>query len=438
MTGAVLELAAIGAQDKILIGNPQITFFVAIYKRHSNFAVNIEQQLFTGDFNFGSKCFCNISRRGDLINEMFLMVRLPDISILNKKNDKCLWVNSIGHALIKYIDVEIGGNIIDRHYGMWLNIWSELTITESKKKAFNKLIGKIDGQTNINYNNDKNLNLYIPQYFWFCRNLGSSLPIIALQNSELRINLGIRRLSELVITQSGRNLTESEINSLNIEQGSLYVKYIYLDDDERKFFAQEKHKYLIEQLQVNPIPINNIGRKNDSVIKVNDYEYVINFNLNHPVKEIIWVFQGSDVLSNIDDNENLISFGGNQWFNYSDSIFEINNNNYSGILEKAKILFEGRDRIEIRDEEFFRILQPYMYHSDVPFDKFIYLYSFSENPEIFQPMGSCNFSRIDTSSLFINLKKNGKNVKNPVMTLFATNYNTLYIEGGIAGVGFSN
>ena len=79
-----------------------------------------------------------------------------------------------------------------------------------------------------------------------------------------------------------------------------------------------------------------------------------------------------------------------------------------------------------------------MYHSDVPFDKFIYLYSFSENPEIFQPMGSCNFSRIDTSSLFINLKKNGKNVKNPVMTLFATNYNTLYIEGGIAGVGFSN
>ena len=206
MTGGLLVLAAYGAQNEYVSGNPQITFFVAVYRRYTNFSYIQMPQYFTGDLNFGKKVYCNFDRIGDLVNQVFLKIKLPSLipySYTNENNEKVdyYWVNSIGHALIKTIDIEIGGNVIDRQYGVWMEIWSELTVPLNKRDGFNSMIGK--SNNSVNYNNNEELLLYVPLQFWFCRNIGLSLPLISIQSLEVRINLTIRNYNELIISSDG-------------------------------------------------------------------------------------------------------------------------------------------------------------------------------------------------------------------------------------------
>lgn len=439
MPGAVLQLSAYGPQDKYLTGNPQITYFVSVYKRYTNFSTQFIELLFNGQIDFGKKVYCDIDRIGDLINELLLHFELP--SLKDTIGEDYYWVNSIGNAIIKYIDVSIGGNIIDRHYGMWLNIWSELTVPIGKKLAYNKMIGKIEGNTNYNPSNNESLKLYVPQFFWFCKNLGSSLPIIGLQNSVVRIHLSLRDLRELVISKSGDLLTNQQINQLQLTKGSLYVKYIFLDDNERKYFAQERLQYLIEQLQVIPTSLNINGRtQNENVVSINKYEHLVNIDFNHPVRELFWVIQKPEVILNTDSNGELINYGGNQWFNFTNNVFTIQNNfDYKGLLKSARLMFEGKDRFDTMDADFFNLVFPYYYHTTANnYSNYIYNYTFSEEPENFQPMGSCNFSRIDNKSFYIQLDSNSSFGENPVITFFAINYNLLLIQGGLATVGYVN
>ena len=439
MTGAVLQLAAYGPQDKYLTGNPQITYFVSVYKRYTNFAVQWQELLFNGQIDFGKKVYCDIERIGDLVNDLLLHFELP--SLRDTIGPDYYYVNSIGNAIVKYIDVSIGGNVIDRHFGMWLNIWSELSIPVSKKLAYNKMIGKVEGNTNLNYNNDRVLRLYVPQFFWFCKNLGSSLPIIGLQNSVVRIHLALRDVSELVISKSGQLLTNQQIDALHLNKGSLFVKYIFLDDDERKFFAQQRLQYLIEQLQVSPTSLNLNGRtENENVVCINRYEHIVSMDFNHPIKELMWVIQKPEVITNVDIHGELIPYGGNQWFNFTDTTFTIQNNfNYFGMLDSARLMFEGKDRTDTLHSEFYNLVFPFYYHTTSNnYTNYIYNYSFSENPENFQPMGSCNFSRIDNKTCYIKLNNEASLNENPVITFFACNYNVLLIQGGLATVGYIN
>ena len=442
MPGAILQLAAYGPQDKILTGNPQITYFVSIYKRYTNFAVQHVELLFNGQIDFGKKVYCDIDRIGDLVNDLLLYFELPDINqILDDSSNEYYWINSVGNALIKYIDISIGENIIDRHYGMWLNIWSELTLPVSKKIAYNKMIGKIDGNTNINPNNKGSLRLYVPQFFWFCKNLGSSLPIIGLQNSVVRVHLLVRDLNELIISSSGEQLTQNQIANIHLTRGSMYVKYIFLDDNERKFFAQQRLQYLIEQIQVIPTSLNVNGRtENENVVSVNKFEHLVSLDFNHPIKELLWVIQRPEVISNYDENGELISYGGNQWFNFTNNIYTMRNNLiHNGLLRSAKLMLEGKDRFDKLNAEFFNVVYPYYYHSSPNnFTNFIYVYSFSEDPENFQPMGSCNFSRIDSKTFYVELDNNSTFTENPIITFFAVNYNLLLIQGGLATIGYVN
>ena len=163
MTGGLLQLACYGAQDIYLSGNPQISFFKQIYKRHTNFAcVNVEQ-LFHGNSTFGQKVYIEIDRIGDLINQIFLHIKLPDLSEYSYTDEngnlvEFYWVNSIGNAIYKSIDIEIGGNVIDTEYGLFNEIYNDLTIPAGKRNAYYEMIGKSD--LNINFNNFEILKIY--------------------------------------------------------------------------------------------------------------------------------------------------------------------------------------------------------------------------------------------------------------------------------------
>jgi len=433
MTGGLLQLAAYGAQNIYLSGNPQITFFTAVYKRHTNFALQSIPQYFTGEANFGKKVYCQIDRIGDLMNQIFLRVKLPGLdqySYTNENNDlvEFYWVNSIGHAIIKIIDIEIGGVIIDRQYGLWMEIWSDLTVPLNKREGFYSMIGKSDNPVNLENNSPQDL--YIPLYFWFCKNIGLSLPLIAIQSQEVRINVTFRKYQELIISSSGVPIGNQP--SLEITQTYLDVDYIFLEDDERKIFAQNNHQYLIEQLQVYATSLTSNGLRQNPVDpnkmdRIPDLKQNILFHFNHPVKELFWVIQNTSVLS-------VYPYGGNEWFNFSTQSYKNGKVNGSDPMIKCKILFEGQELFDTKDAKYFRTVVPFQRHTNVP-NNYIYLYSFSTSPEEFQPSGCCNFSRIDNQVLYIEISDQ---LIDPIITIFATNYNIVNIAGGMIGVEYSN
>jgi hypothetical protein len=421
MTGGLLVLAAYGAQDKYITGNPQITFFVAVYRRYTNFSVIQMPQLFTGDFDFGKKIYCQLERIGDLVNQMFLKIKLPSLeqysySDINDNQIDYYWVNSIGHSIIKIIEVEIGGNVIDRQYGVWMEIWSELTVPLNKRDGYFEMIGK--SMNPINLNNNKELLLYVPLQFWFCKNIGLSLPLIALQDHEVRINLSLRNYNELIISSNGSTIIDSpNKQQLNIISGNLEVDYIFLEEDERKIFVKNNLQYLITQIQVYPKSLDTTNYDN----------VIVDFNFNHMISELIWVIQNGNVLSSY-------SYGGNEWFNFSTQPYKNGDVNGLDPMIDGKFLIEGNELTETKDSKYYKIIVPYQRHTNVP-NNFIYVYSFSLNPEEYQPSGTCNFSRIDSAILQMRLSEE---LVKPIIQLFAVNYNILNIANGMAGVEYSN
>jgi hypothetical protein len=432
MTGGLLQLAFYGAQDIYITGNPQITFFQAVFRRYTNFSVQNVSQYFNGNSDFGQKVYCQVDRIGDLMNQVFLRIKLPGLECFSYKNEndelvEYYWINSIGHAIIKIIEVEIGGVVIDRQYGLWMQIWSELTVPVNKREGFNSMIGQSENPLNLS--NNKPLDLYVPLYFWFCRNIGCSLPLIALQSQEVRFNVTFRRHQELIISSTGVPLETTKI--IQITQTFLDIDYIFLEDDERKIFAKNNHQYLIEQLQVYATSLTSNGLRQDptdpnKMNRIPDLTQQITMNFNHPVKELLWVLQNTTVLS-------TYPYGGNEWFNFSTESYKNGVVNGTDPMISGKLIFEGQELFDQRDAKYFRTVIPYQRHTNVPND-FIYLYSFSFNPEEFQPSGSCNFSRIDNQVLYLEISDQ---LIDPIITIFAVNYNILNIAGGMAGVEYS-
>ena len=433
MTGGLLQLAAYGAQDVYLTGNPQITFFVGVYRRYTNFAIQNIPQYFTGNATFGQKVYCQLDRIGDLVNQTFLHIVLPELEqyYYYDENDVVVeyyWVNSVGHALIKIIEVEIGGVVIDRQYGIWMEIWMELTTPTDKIHGLNEMIGRSDSP--INYNNNKELDLYVPLRFWFCKNVGLSLPLIALQAQEVRINLTIRQFEELIVSSNGLPPPPEVFSNIEIVRCNLDVDYIFLEDTERKIFAKTNHQYLIDQVQVYATSLTSNGLRQDptdpnKMDRIPDLNQNFYMNFNNPVKELIWVIQNKTVLS-------LYPYGGNEWFNFSTEPYKSGNKMGTDPMTDAKILFEGQDLFDLKSAKYFRDVVPYQRHTRVP-NNFIYVYSFAINPEDFQPSGTCNFSRIDNQQIFMQISDK---LVDPIITVFAVNYNILNIAGGMAGIEY--
>ena len=326
MGGGLLQIAAYGAQDVYLTGDPQITFFKVVYRRHTNFSMESIEQQFSGSVGFGkSDLSCTISRNGDLINSMFLQVTLPQLPVGAK------WIDYVGHRLISSVRINLGGDTIDEHNGRWLHVWDQLTHTRHDKDSYEEMVGHVDagiGGWNSKYVTGQQT-LYIPLQFWFNRNPGLSLPLIALQYHEVKVVFNFEKIEKLIewpntgkhvdvivppdnfggmtIATGGtwNSAADAENNSgtFHVTGGSgdfignaqifgndkspnfeanLYVDYIYLDTEERKRFAQMSHEYLIDQLQIQ-------GKETFSTLK-----HRMRLNFNHPVKELVWVLEPTE------------------------------------------------------------------------------------------------------------------------------------------------
>ncbi|AGC01910.1 capsid protein [Acanthamoeba polyphaga moumouvirus] len=200
MAGGLLQLVAKGIQDLYLSGEPQITFFKIVYRRHTNFSVESIRQNFSTIADFGETVTCTISHMGDLIGKIFLYIELPPISKFTNMETgqddnvkKFAWVHHLGYALIKQINIEIGGKIIDKHYGEWLYIWSQ--VSNRHPEALNKMIGNVPSMYHFT-NGKESREIYVPLEFWFCKNSGLSLPLVALSSTEIKINVEFRKLEE--------------------------------------------------------------------------------------------------------------------------------------------------------------------------------------------------------------------------------------------------
>ena len=425
MGGGLLQLVAYGAQDVYLTGNPQITFFKLVYRRHTNFAIEAIQQTSTGSNSLGSRASFQITRNGDLIHRVYFYGKIA------ATGDVAL-VPNVGHKLLKTIELEIGGQRIDKHYSEWLYIWNELSLPIGKRDGYNVMVGANARNISTKLTSGAKYELYVPLEFWFCRNVGLALPLIALQYHEVKINIEYES-DVLMIDKTATNFTFEEetrypeettrsyvandklTGSVKLEEATLWVDYIFLDTDERRRFAQLSHEYLIEQLQFTGAD-SITGGSTDSMKS-------IRMNFNHPCKELVWTIKKTDA--------------GVYWNNYSTAGGSVANNDHldsSNPVTNAKIMLNGNDRFATRSGDYFSLVQPYQHHENTP-DKFhqgINVYSFAIKPEEHQPSGTLNMSRIDTAVLSLSSTISG------VISIYAVNYNVLRILSGMGGLAYSN
>ncbi|VVU94891.1 Large eukaryotic DNA virus major capsid protein [seawater metagenome] len=278
MGGGLMQLVATGPQDVYLTGNPQITFFKVMYRRYTNFSTESVQQNFEGEAGFGRTVTSIISKNGDLLTKIYLKVILAATE--EKESIPYAYVNKLGHALIDNVKVDLGGTVIDQHYGDWLNIWIELSLDQGKQESYLDLIGQREELTSLTNSKEETI-LYIPLQFWFCRFNGLALPLIALQYHDVKISVKFSDLENCIIL--GKNKIRDDIV---IKDSYLLVDYVYLDGNERKRFATMPHEYLIEQLQFS----------GDEFLR-SDNEF-IKLNFSHPCKSLYWVTHISRFFNN--------------------------------------------------------------------------------------------------------------------------------------------
>jgi hypothetical protein len=513
MGGGLMQLVSYGAQDIYISGNPQITFWKILYKRHTNFAMESIEVTFNGQADFNKRVTAVINRNADLMYKTYVQVTLPQVDVSGAAGKGFRWVNYIGHRLINQVEVEIGGQRIDRQYGDWMQIWTQLSTDAGSVAALDAIVGNTHDLVLMKRGNGVALDstcsstettiscipragtpattLYVPLQFWFCRNPGVAIPLIALQYHEVRVNVTFETWQNCQYYESGVGAPAALAQS-SLAAASLYVDYVYLDTEERRRFAQQSHEYLIEQVQYT------------GAESITSSSNKIQLNFNHPVKELQWVVQ-RDSFVDCSNTGWLASVGGMQPFNYSDdfstdgiitSLLSQGGNgtaatsavpaasaalgqgatmgaslygadgadtnggqefdagvNYllakvilaSGVrcegknpVEVAKLQLNGQDRFTEREGSYFDKVQPYQHHCRTP-STGINCYSFAIRPEEHQPSGTCNFSRIDKATLQLTVSLNtvvGGNTAQ--VRVYALNYNVLRVMSGMGGLAYSN
>ena len=499
----LLELVAHGIQDIYLIGNPQITFFKTVYKRHTNFSMESYQLSYDATPQWGQKTTFSITHYADLMYTMIFEADLPQLygkttsdptwggsaSDFNKGQGNISWVNNTGHALVNYYDLTIGKQLIDRQYSEWMDIWTQLSQSESKKRGLDLMLNRND---NLVVNAGP-LTTYIPLQFWFCRNIGLALPLVALQYHEVQLEVNFRAFNQMYTfgTNSYYSATSNGSNILSVYK--LYSNTPELDDsfkaqivvfpDGAQYFinptatiggigqtGQIGFPYLLQMVITVPI-----GYTNSTIyIKPNGIvDSLYNTNITEVKLYVDYIY-----LDTVEQREfasakhryliEQLQFGGSEtivansltnrtsmkfnlpikelfWVNQLDSIYLTNDLfNYSNtvnpvvpqgnIISSAIIYINGIERFSVRDGNYFRLIQPYQKHTRSP-NGFVYVYSFSVKPEEHQPSGCSNFSKLNTKELFLNIQPNTGSQQ---LRIYGLNYNILRIYSGMGGIAFSS
>ena len=435
MGGGIMQIIVSGRANKHITGNPETTHFKSVYFRHTNFAMESVPCIFNNAIlaNAETSVVSTIQRSGDLVagaHIEFILTRTFS-SGRPSGGSYVSWTNATGYALIKEVSLEIENQVIDKHYSEWFDIWNELTDTNNNEHL---LVNKHEAKHLYLKSNDFNTNslkCYVPLQFYFCRNPGLALPLIALQNQKLYMKFTFRNPYTLINTDH----TSGNIGTISYTQNpELYIDYIYLDTAERRSFSKNKHQYLIEQVQFNGY--QTLSSSNE-------------INFDNPIKELIWVCRNKNVktekdLSTISNDADAYSntvtslSKNNDYFNYmsvssnSQTEYLYNNNTYEPFKE-VDLIINGNSRFNKRYATYFRTIQPKTHHSKIP-NKHIYLYSFSLNPEKHQPSGVLNFSKL--KSVKLNLTE--ANTTNMELLVFAVNYNLLRIVNGMGGLAYTS
>ena len=420
MAGGLMQLVAYGAQDVYLTGNPKVTFFQAVYRRHTNFAMENIEQTVNGTAANSGRVSVTVARNGDLVADMYVeMESLEDTCLSDDAAATNEW---IAERAIKDVELSIGGQRIDKHYQTWWRLYSELYLDASKKVNYGKMTTGVSGKK-----------VYLPLIFFFNRNPGLALPLIALQYHEVRLDF---------------DLTSDLTTYITASSFKVYANYIYLDTEERRRFAQKGHEYLIEQVQHTGTDTLSAGSNQKRL------------SFNHPVKELVWCLSQSTKTAN------------NMW-NFTTKSGTVANDPQLGssLVDAAagaqvahdlgncprivaaatsvawsddacsnmtdmKLVLNGQDRFKEQGSKYFNSVQPFNHHSGTPMPG-VYSYSFALKPEEHQPTGTCNFSRIDNAQVAINAVSAAAGA--PVtLNMFAVNYNVLRIQSGMGGLAFSN
>lgn len=504
-----MQLIAYGAQDIYLTGNPQITFFKTVYRRHTNFSMEYIPQNFDSQPQVSTTQTTvvkyKIKRNADLLYDLIVAYDLPPIYCEasigvgpSLRRERFEWIEDIGQRIINKVEIFVGGQLLDRQYSTWMNVWTELTLTETDKQKYNHMIGNRNGifqdiplahylgglpatptpTPSINASR-----LYIPLNFWFCQNPGLAIPLISLQYTELELHVTFNPLNEL-FTLGDTKASPSGIFQQQYDPDSLYtaltalgyneqsifwryinggtshgswnentfllLNYIYLDETERRRFAKSSVEYLITQ--TNRVQVNGLsGIVNEEL------------RFQHPVKELIFVLRRSDVqyrnawtnytdlidtdipnMATADFTAAQISYDQDLSYQTDPNIF----NNLYNILYSGTLRFNGHERFGRRSDIFFDFAQPFRHHRGSGKEG-IYVYSFSLKADDYQPSGSCNFSRITKAKLELQLKnpQTSSSVTPPEsynynytydLEIYSHSFNVFRIMSGIGDIVFSN
>jgi hypothetical protein len=457
-----MQLVAYGAQDVYLTGNPKVTFFQAVYKRHTNFAMELIQQTTNGSPSSSGRVSVTIARNGDLVGNMHVALT-PTANTTTSNNLNGFDTNWIAERAISAVELTIGGQRIDKHYQTWWRLYSEVFLAESDKYSWGKMTTMSNPSGGSGSGSASACKVFLPLLFFFNRNPGLYLPLIALQYHEVRLDFDLT------------TYYASYFGTTNAFE--VWANYVYLDTEERRRFAQKGHEYLIEQVQHTGGDQLTSGSSSEGSIQL------VRLSFNHPVKELIWCYTNptasatanlnamwnfctSTANVNVTSNVQLIAASNNYvmpnttgipmllnmnglssanlGFNVPNSgnCFWVEEGNLIvstngvevGPLHLFKVILNGQDRFKEQSGKYFNQVQPFYHHTGTPYPG-VYVYSFALQPEEHQPTGTCNFSRIDNAQVSVQLKSNSQAT---LQKLFAVNYNILRIQSGMGGLAFSN
>jgi len=401
--GTLVELIARGNQDKYIIGNPQFSFFKSVYKRHTNFAIEPIKQIFTESPDFGKRVTCIIDKKADLLSDIMLELELPALKTYVS------WTNNIGCFIIDWVELQFGGEPIDRISGDLLDIFMDITTPSGKKQPLYDMIGKYS--TFNNNTQTEALKLLIPIPFWFCRSIEKALPLISMQYTDIKLVFQFKSFDKCWYKLSNG---ETPSSTPSITKANLICNFIYLDVFERTKFAKaQNHEYLIEQFQT----LNGFQLA-QNLINAN-----VRLFFNHNIKELYWTYR-TNIATSYNDYNNYANVT-----NYGTS-----NELIIAPFNEMNLRFNGNDRFEKLAETFFRLYQPYKHHSSGTND-YIYMYSFALTPEDTQPSGTCNFSKLDNITLNLDCSAS---IPSGIINVYAINYNILRIQNGMSGLLFSS